>query len=95
MTTYSLDAVAAELGLTDAMADPVRWLTRQIATGRIRARKIGRQWRMTRADIDGALEVWANTTAPAPAAPKPIPARRGSSVSTLRRRAAANWAATS
>lgn len=87
--TYDLGAVADELGLTDAMTDPVRWLTRQITTGRVRARKIGRQWRMTRADIDAALEVWANigaTPATAPA-PRPVPPRRLSSVSTLRRAA--------
>lgn len=92
--TYSLDAVAAELGIADEMTDPTRWLTRQIVAGRIRARRIGRQWRMTRADIDAALEVWANVPEPAPAAPATRVAAdvpvigRPSTVSLLRRRAA-------
>lgn len=46
------------------MADPQRWLTRQILTGRIRARKIGRQWRMTDDDIAYALDVFANIPSP-------------------------------
>ena len=53
-TTYSLTEVAAEL-CGDSMLHPERWLTRKITAGVIPARKIGRQWRMTRADIDAAL----------------------------------------
>lgn len=63
--TYSLTDVAAEI-CGDSMAKPERWLALQITAGRFRARKVGRQWRMTRADIDAALEAIANTTEPAP-----------------------------
>ena len=49
---------------------PERWLTKQIRSGRIRARKIGRRWYMTDADVAFALEVFANIPAhPAPPAP--------------------------
>lgn len=57
--TFSLDEVAEDLRLGDQMRDPVRFLTAQIMSGRITGRKIGRSWRMTRADIDAALETWA------------------------------------
>ncbi|QFG08435.1 excise [Mycobacterium phage Guanica15] len=33
-----------------------RWLTEQVRGGRIPGRKIGRHWRMTKADIDAALD---------------------------------------
>ena len=49
---------------------PERWLTKQIRSGRIRARKIGRRWYMTDADVAFALEVFANIPAQ-PAAPAP------------------------
>jgi hypothetical protein len=58
--TYSLPEVA-EFLCGDSMKEPTRWLTRQIAAGRFTARKVGRQWRMTQADVDAALEVLANT----------------------------------
>ena len=63
-TTYSLTEVAAEV-CGDSMARPERWLAKEIAAGRFRARKVGRQWRMTRADIEAALEAVANTSQPA------------------------------
>ena len=49
---------------------PERWLTKQIRSGRIRARKIGRRWYMTDADVAFTLEVFANIPA-LPAAPAP------------------------
>ena len=58
--TYSLAEVAAELRLDEEMKDPERWLTRQIVRGRIPARRIGRHWRMTRTDIEHALDVFGN-----------------------------------
>lgn len=57
----------------DSMARPERWLTRQIATGRFTARRVGRHWRMTQADVDAALDIMANrpnTTAVSQAAPE-------------------------
>jgi hypothetical protein len=63
-TTYALAEVATEICGT-SMADPQRWLKRRIVAGVIPARKVGRQWRMTRDDIDAALNALANkTTAP-------------------------------
>lgn len=60
MKTYSLDEVVTEWGLAGEMADPVRWLTEQIRSGRVTARKMGRSWRMTQADMDSALDVFAS-----------------------------------
>ena len=52
--TYSLDDVAHSLACT------TRWLTEQIRSGRFRARKIGRHWRMTDSDVAAALDACAN-----------------------------------
>lgn len=89
--TYSIAEVAAMI-CGDSMADPVLWLRRQILAGRITARKVGRHWRFTTADVDHALAALANTTtktttaAPAPTAvTPPTPLSAGS----LRRRSAA------
>lgn len=46
------------------LAPSVRWLEDQIRARRIPARKIGRHWVMTDADIDAALEVWSNKREP-------------------------------
>jgi hypothetical protein len=80
--TYSLAEVAEALGIDAEMKDPETWLMRQIRAGRIRARKIGRHWHMTDADIDAALDVFAST-------PEPPAADRGLSLTpaSLRRRA--------
>jgi excisionase family DNA binding protein len=50
-TTFTLDEAAAKLGCTR------RWLADQIRARRFTARKIGKHWRMTQADIDEALEI--------------------------------------
>jgi hypothetical protein len=84
--TFSLDEVA-EFLCGDSMKEPTRWLTRQITAGRFTARKVGRQWRMTQADLDAALEVMANPT-PAVAAVEPV-AHRPSKASMRRRLAVA------
>lgn len=90
MKTYSLTEVAQEL-CGDSMARPERWLTRQIAVGRFTARRVGRHWRMTRADIDHALEVMANratTPAQQPAAVSQAPEVGRPSEASMRRRLA-------
>lgn len=92
--TYAVADIAADL-CGDSLTDPVRWLTRQITSGRITARRVGRQWRMTQADIDAALEVFANrapATAPTPTADtiaEPISIARPSAASLRRRMAVA------
>ena len=60
--TYSLEEVVAMID--PGMKEPVRWLTRQIKVGRVTARKMGRSWRMTRADIQGLLEGARNEEPP-------------------------------
>lgn len=53
-----IDQVVADWDLD--MVDPKKWLERQIRAGRVTARKIGRKWYMTPADVDAALEVFAS-----------------------------------
>jgi hypothetical protein len=63
MKLHALADVAPQL--PDDLAAPERWLTKQILSGRIRARKIGRRWYMTDDDIALMLEVFANVPATA------------------------------
>lgn len=84
IATYSLAEVAPEL-CGDEMKEPERWLRRQIKAGRIPARKIGRSYRMTAADITAALEVFRTRPAPVEdATVHPI----GLTAASLRRRSA-------
>jgi hypothetical protein len=62
MKAHTLSDVAVIIGITD-MARPELWLHRQIVSGKIRARRIGRQWRMTDDDITAALDAFANIPA--------------------------------
>jgi len=83
----TLPEVADILGLAKAMKEPERFLTRQIKAGKIRARRIGRHWLMTDADIDFALDQFANTVqSEEPAADHPIPVGAAPSVASMRRR---------
>lgn len=54
MKLHTLDEVAAQLNLP--MADPVRWLTKQINHGPFTARRVGRSLCMTDEDMSHALE---------------------------------------
>lgn len=65
--TYSLEEVGAEIA--PHIKDPKQFLRRKIKAGQIRARKVGRTWVMTEADIEAALEVFANTTTESEVAP--------------------------
>lgn len=70
MKTYFLHEIAALWRLDEQMDLPVLWLKRRIASGKFRARRIGRQWVMTDADVEYNLDQLANlTTKPAPTAP--------------------------
>lgn len=62
----TIAAVCEELGLNTVMKEPERWLLRQITSGRITARKIGRTWMFTDDDVAHALEVFANRGTPTP-----------------------------
>jgi len=87
MTAHTLAEVAEIVGLAKVMKEPERFLTRQIKSGRIRARKLGRSWLMTDDDIAFALEQFANTVTQ-PAAPEPTSAGAPSIASMRRRRMA-------
>jgi len=87
----TLGEVAERMDLGRVMKDPERFLARQARAGRIRARKIGRSWLMTDADIDAAIEAFANTTPSAETAVvEPVVTAIGmpSSASLRRRRVA-------
>ncbi|WP_195167620.1 hypothetical protein [Mycobacteroides abscessus] len=85
MTTFSLEQVVADWDLTDEMSDPVGWLARQIRSGRVTARKMGRSWRMTQADIDAAMDVFASQPRKSKPVEKEQP-RGGLSAASMRRR---------
>ena len=56
--------VCSDWGLREVMRDPERWLAKQIKSGRVTARKIGRQWLFTAEDEVAALEVFASARPP-------------------------------
>ena len=85
---HTLAEVAETMGLAKAMKGPERFLVRQILAGRIRARKIGRSWMMTDADVAYALEQFANTLTEPPAPTAPIAPGSPSAASMRRRRVA-------
>lgn len=70
MTTVELHTIAEVCDLTGLhklSANPAQWLTRQIVAGKFRARRIGRQWAMTAADIEHMLDRLANAPVDQPA----------------------------
>ena len=89
MTARTLAEVSDIIGLAKVMKEPERYLTRQIKAGKIRARRIGRHWLMTDADIEFALDRFANTVEPPePATQEPTPVGVPSLASMRRRRSA-------
>jgi len=84
-TVNTLAEVAQTMQLGKAMKDPERFLARQIKAGRIRARKVGRAWMMTDADVSYALDQFANTIVDSPA-PAVTVAGAPSAASMRRRR---------
>lgn len=73
--TYPLSVAAERLGGTQ------RWLADGIRAGKFPARKIGKHWRMTDADIDAVLELCKN-----PIYVMPEAAPRGLSLTRTSRR---------
>jgi hypothetical protein len=53
--TYSLEEVASMV-LPPEIKDGVRWLTQRLNRGEIAGYRMGRTWRMTRADIQDLIE---------------------------------------
>ena len=87
----TLGEVAERMDLGKILKDPERFLARQARTGRIRARKIGRSWLMTDADIELAIESFSNNfeaPEPQPAMAEPMVVGMPSSASLRRRRVA-------
>jgi hypothetical protein len=62
-------------GDDSGLADPQRWVMRQLRSGRFPGRKIGRNWFMTEAHIEAALDTLDNNPKPQPEpelAPQPV-----------------------
>jgi hypothetical protein len=53
--TYSLYDVAKTV-LPPEMTDGVRWLSRRLTRGKLSGYRVGRTWRMTRADVEDLIE---------------------------------------
>jgi excisionase family DNA binding protein len=87
VSARTLTEVAELMGLAKVMKEPERFLTRQIKAGKIRARKFGRHWLMTDADVEFALEQFANTVEE-DLAPEAQAAPAGVSAGSARRRLA-------
>lgn len=85
----TLAEVAAMWRLDEQMKEPVRYLHRQIAVGKFRARKIGRHWMMTADDVEYNLDQLANTSRSRVAEPEPGSVSAMPSVASMRRRRAA------
>jgi hypothetical protein len=60
---HTLAEVCEQTRLGKFLSDPEQWLSRQLQAGRFTARKIGRQWAMTDADIADMLDRLANPAA--------------------------------
>lgn len=76
--------------LHEQMKEPVRYLTRQIVAGKFRARRVGRHWMMTAADIEYNLDRLANTPARVDdSAPEAEPTVGVPSLASMRRRRSA------
>jgi hypothetical protein len=64
MTAVELHTIAEVCDMTamhKLSANAEQWLTRQIVAGKFRARRIGRQWAMTTADVEHMLDRLSNT----------------------------------
>lgn len=85
---HTLAEVAETMSLGKAMKGPERFLVRQILAGRIRARKVGRSWMMTDADVAFALEQFANQLAAPKSPAEDAPVGAPSAASMRRRRIA-------
>lgn len=84
---YTVPEVCDLTGLHKVSANPVQWLTRNLAAGRFRGRKVGRQWAMTTADIEYMLDQLVNVTVTErPPVGVPVVEPAGLSAGSLRRR---------
>jgi len=83
---YPIPEICQITQLHKLSSNPEQWLVREIKKGRFRARRIGRQWAMTEADIEAMLDQLSTTPEAAPVhddqAPMP-------SVASMRRRRSA------
>lgn len=55
LKTYAAAEVARQLA-GESLKNPEIWILRQIRAGRIPAFKVGREWRMTDADVQAAID---------------------------------------
>lgn len=82
VTLHTIAEVAELTQMHKLSANPEQWITRQIVAGRFKARRIGRQWAMTDADIQAMLDRLANGTD----RPEPVERSVGVPSSASRRR---------
>ena len=83
--TYSL-AEVAEMVLPPDMTNGVRWLSHRLNRGELSGYRVGRTWRMTRADVEGLIERHRNRALKRVDVSAPRPDFPGGLTSTSRRR---------
>lgn len=84
---YPIPEICRMTRLDTLSSNPEQWLVREIKKGRFRARRIGRQWAMTEADIEYMLDQLCTGTQDAPVEacdPQTVP-----SIASMRRRRSA------
>jgi hypothetical protein len=68
------------------MANGVRWLSHRLNRSELSGYRVGRTWRMTRADVDDLIERHRNRALPRGDVPAPRPDGLGGLTPTSRRR---------
>lgn len=68
--TFSL-AEVADIALPRHWKHPNRWLRERLNRGEIAGYRVGRDWRLTREQLDALIAKYTNVAAPA-AAPEPV-----------------------
>lgn len=72
MTRHKLpEATELICGPDSGLADPQRWVAQHLRSGRFPGMKVGRNWLMTDADIEAAIEACRNTIRETKPEPEP------------------------
>lgn len=82
--TFSLAEVAA-VALPGHWKHPERWLRERLNSGELVGYRVGRDWRLTREQLDALIAKYTNAAAPVTATPVAEPSTLGLSARSRRR----------